>query len=225
MAKYHINPKTGDSGVCNPEKTGICKYSENGKAPEHYDSPQKAEKAYAKLMEKELFKRLDKTIRTKQGEWFDNLDEDELNALSYYGKPYFHNKFNERMRAGESTAEDLEYIKNLDSALGKAPIGDEEKVYRGLNLSEQELTDILTNKQILNKGYTSVSLKLKMAEIFATPRNNNDLPVVLVFSTNKQSFLDTGEREVLLPRNTKLKVLNYRFDKESEKHVIDCEII
>lgn len=46
MAKYHINPKTGKPGVCDPKITGVCKYSEDGQEPEHYSSELEAEKAY-----------------------------------------------------------------------------------------------------------------------------------------------------------------------------------
>ena len=48
-AKYHIVPNSGKPGVCDPKKTGICKYAENGQNPEHYDSQQEAEKAYEKI--------------------------------------------------------------------------------------------------------------------------------------------------------------------------------
>lgn len=54
MRRYHIVPQTGKSGVCDPKKTGICKYAENGENPEHYDSPQEAEIAYEKIAAEKL---------------------------------------------------------------------------------------------------------------------------------------------------------------------------
>lgn len=44
--KYHINPKTGRPNLCNPEKTGICKYAEAGENPPHYDNKADAKAAY-----------------------------------------------------------------------------------------------------------------------------------------------------------------------------------
>lgn len=41
--RYHINPATGKPGVCNPEKTGVCRY---GAHADHYASPEDAHKAY-----------------------------------------------------------------------------------------------------------------------------------------------------------------------------------
>ena len=46
MAKYHINPKTGNPGVCRAQE-GKCPF---GAADEHYSSPQEARLAYEKLM-------------------------------------------------------------------------------------------------------------------------------------------------------------------------------
>lgn len=46
MIKYHINPKTGRPNLCNPEKTGVCKYAENGENPPHYDNKADAKAAY-----------------------------------------------------------------------------------------------------------------------------------------------------------------------------------
>lgn len=54
MAKYHINPKTGRANICNPEKTGVCKYAENGENPPHYDSKNEAKIAYEKQGNKEF---------------------------------------------------------------------------------------------------------------------------------------------------------------------------
>lgn len=46
MSKYHINPKTGKPGICDPKVTGLCKYSENGEVPKHYTSEEEAITAY-----------------------------------------------------------------------------------------------------------------------------------------------------------------------------------
>lgn len=54
MAKYHINPKTGRPNLCDPKVTGVCKYAEDGKNPEHYDSKDEAKIAYEKQGNKEF---------------------------------------------------------------------------------------------------------------------------------------------------------------------------
>lgn len=53
MTKYHINPETGRPNICNPEKTGICKYATNDENPPHYDSKVEAKVAYEKTANEE----------------------------------------------------------------------------------------------------------------------------------------------------------------------------
>lgn len=48
MSKHHINPNTGRPNICNPEKTGICKYAVDGENPPHYDTREEAKAAYEK---------------------------------------------------------------------------------------------------------------------------------------------------------------------------------
>lgn len=85
MAKYHISPETGRPNICNPEKTGICKYATDGENPPHYDNKIEAKAAYEKAAAAEygttttLTKR--KTKQTTETEA--QTSEDEPKAVKY----------------------------------------------------------------------------------------------------------------------------------------------
>lgn len=51
MSKYHINPKTGSSGICNPEKTGICKFGEDQK---HFGTKKEAQIYYEEVTQSNI---------------------------------------------------------------------------------------------------------------------------------------------------------------------------
>lgn len=86
MAKYHINPETGRPNICNPEKTSICKYTVDGKQPEHYQSKDDAKNAYEKIGKKEFG--ATSTLQKKSGIVFKTkkyqsqmLTQEETNSL------------------------------------------------------------------------------------------------------------------------------------------------
>lgn len=54
MMKYHINPDTGRPNICNPKKTGLCKYAENGENPQHYSDKKEAQAAYETIAEEKF---------------------------------------------------------------------------------------------------------------------------------------------------------------------------
>lgn len=51
---FHISPKTGRSGVCNPEKTGICQFAEDGVEPPHYETKEAAEAVIQETLKAEF---------------------------------------------------------------------------------------------------------------------------------------------------------------------------
>lgn len=80
-----------------------------------------------KMKEKELnnFKNISKI----QTDWFSKLNDQELESLSFYGKPIYHRKFNKNLRNNILTLEDKIFIKNLDLALEKSILGEEKEVF------------------------------------------------------------------------------------------------
>lgn len=62
--KYHINPDTGRPNICDPKKTGICKYATDGVNPPHYESKEDAQKAYEKQNESLALLSLSKAKRS-----------------------------------------------------------------------------------------------------------------------------------------------------------------
>jgi len=51
---FHISPKTGRSGVCNPVKTGICQFAEDGVEPPHYETKEAAEAVIQETLKAEF---------------------------------------------------------------------------------------------------------------------------------------------------------------------------
>jgi len=64
MTKYHITPDTGKPNICNPKKTGICKYAIDGVNPPHYESKHYAQKAYEKENKDQILTILSKDKRS-----------------------------------------------------------------------------------------------------------------------------------------------------------------
>lgn len=74
MAKYHIVPNSGKPGVCDPQKTGICKYSKDGQNPEHYNSSEDAKIAYEKIAAAEFGNTLTLTNKNEDTLMYPNPD-------------------------------------------------------------------------------------------------------------------------------------------------------
>lgn len=51
---FHISPKTGRSGVCDPKVTGICQFAEDGVEPPHYSTKDEAESAIQLQLKEEF---------------------------------------------------------------------------------------------------------------------------------------------------------------------------
>lgn len=58
MARYHINPETGNPNICRAKTPESCRYSTEDTVAEHFDSKDEARAAYEKQMEQEEEKRL-----------------------------------------------------------------------------------------------------------------------------------------------------------------------
>lgn len=51
---FHISPKTGRAGVCDPKVTGICQFAEDGVEPPHYSTKDDAETVISQKLKEEF---------------------------------------------------------------------------------------------------------------------------------------------------------------------------
>ena len=65
MAKYHINPETGNPNICRAKTPERCIYSTEDTVAEHFDSKDEARSAYEKQMEQEEEKKRQDEVRKR----------------------------------------------------------------------------------------------------------------------------------------------------------------
>jgi hypothetical protein len=110
------------------------------------------------------------------------------------------------------------------------------EVHRGLRLSPDEASKLKEGGIISDKSYQSVSANLKTAENYSKPRileEEKSQPVIVHIAAGHSGVdvsklvgdtASKNEREVLLPRNTNLKISKVTKDKEGTIHVHASEI-
>lgn len=89
---WHINPKTGNPGRCNPEKTGICRFQKDGEPPvKHYDNEGHARSQYESQMKMKQINSLKKTdpVLRKFEEMKENFTNEELDEYLALCKELF----------------------------------------------------------------------------------------------------------------------------------------
>lgn len=195
MNVYHVNPATGNVSVCRAKIQ--CPY---GTEALHRSTVAEARTAYEQHMQSSAVQEL--SPRAFQNAWFDSLAAGELEALSFFSGPTHHRSFNERLRQNTPTKDDLLKASALDSALIKGPRGGPLQVSRGVLLKRSEFDALRNSGELHNAGYSSSTTKPSMAHMFAGTSDEQNQAVVFHFATSSRSFLDLGEKEILLPRTT-----------------------
>jgi hypothetical protein len=118
--------------------------------------------------------------------------------------------------------EDMEmynrFAKHVESAIQKQPaLKGEEIVYRGLRLNKEQKAQMLQpGATVIDKGFMSTSISRETAQSFGdtvltirVPKGQKALKVWDVVDT----VTTRTEREILLPRNTMLKITRVREEK------------
>lgn len=165
--------------------------------------------------------------RTKTNKASGGLTDSEKEAIFDYTTSRYQS-INESLRSGGSgnTKEDKEIVKELDKAINKSELKNGATLYRGSsvesvglekhvrNLTTQDVKS-LVGKEITNKAYTSTTTSKQVSERFSGRSEKYDGTVNWVITAKgRKKGLDVGknsnfgdkEKEVILPRNAKLKI-------------------
>lgn len=175
-----------------------------------------------------------KTI--KYSDKFNKEDLIGLNEyqLVYDGKVGGYRNINNFLRKNKLFDEKIpvenvkEYISKIDSAINKGIIIEDTKLYRGV-LNGSEYKDLKVGEVFSNKSFLSTTTEKTLAENWAYKKNDDEFPVIFNIiakkGTNAVYMLDGNaldtiymrdrkkssyiyeEKEVLLKRNQKFKVL------------------
>lgn len=171
-----------------------------------------------------------------------HFNSGEIHAISWYTGSGAKDHINPFLRSGSvgygNATKIQKAVKDMDSAIAKSnPVEDWTIVTRGayggydigINHSNSTIDEVRAQigKTVLNKGYSSTSLGSKPAFggsyriIYRVPPGMKGLWVSGNGSGHKLSSCSSAEREFILPRNLKLKVvaanehsdnLGYKFD-------------
>ncbi len=167
------------------------------------------------------FKNPEEALRWGNGKyrsWGRGLSNSELGGVQAYGGPaYKHMNILARTGNPPKMGPRPEYLKsnmrNLDKALEKSRVPEDITVYRGVHKDFLEKIDIkaMEGKTFTDKGYMSTSVARKYAEGYG---KDGAVFEIRLKKGQRGAFLteditDNAELEVemLLPRNTKLKIL------------------
>ena len=152
-------------------------------------------------------------------QWRESLSEDELKAIDSYteiGYEAIKNCQNDKRDCSKLIKKD---IRNLKSALDRAPKYEGE-TYRGLNFGIEErdqfVASVVANGGMVDKGFLSTSHHVKVATRFATEgeEDTNSVAGVLLTIQNKSGVdisklsSHTEEAEVVILPGAKLRLLN-----------------
>ncbi|HPY89016.1 MAG TPA: ADP-ribosyltransferase, partial [Spirochaetota bacterium] len=130
------------------------------------------------------------------------LDQEEQYAINkFIGSSGF--KLNDAIRRDQLTANDKEFITNLDKGLDKMP-NYQGEVIRTITNDRGDIQDILKDldQEVPFKSYTSASIKERFHE---------DASIIMRINskTGKNiSLFNKGEQEVLFKRGLKYKVIS-----------------
>lgn len=158
-----------------------------------------------------------KTLIAAHNEMVSNapkLSDDEVDTVKNYTNKlnhYYNNgvSLNEHLHHGiELNEKQSEFVSALDNIMDKTKLHDDLTVYTGTN---KRHSDLIRKYDVVNHpGFVSTSLSLNSARSFAQD-NGGDIVKIHVPKEHRGLYVShisdyDGEREFVLPRNTKLKI-------------------
>jgi hypothetical protein len=143
-----------------------------------------------------------------------NLSDSEVDIVKNYTNKlnHYHNKgvsLNEHLHHGIALNEkQSKFVGDLDNVMKKTKLHDDLTVYTGTSKNHAEL--IRKHDTLNHPGYVSTSLSLNSARAFAQD-NGGDIVQIHVPKEHQGLYVShisdyDGEREFVLPRNTRLKL-------------------
>lgn len=205
-------------------------------------------KVTAKVVKEKAFKEKSPAwYKRTQKTWHKGLSKEEIAAIQDYtedfgdqfgSKKETYRKINEHLRKGKKIdAEAKAALGHIDEALSKTVIDEDVLLYRGISDNLTKTLENSVGKTVLDKGLMSTTADIDQALLFADMRGGG-LQVMRIRvpkGTNggylgfKNLSLETfDEAEVLLPRNTKVRVIGVAKDTDpdwGDLKYIDVEVI
>lgn len=165
------------------------------------------------------------SVMEYQGAKFKNSSGGYTNIQSY-------------LRSGKANLKNIDssdikkVVSNLDKSISKGAFIKDETVYRGVKFGKGYV-DMDIGSTFTEKGYFSSAKNIGTAKKFAPLENRNQFPVVFNVAVKKgqNAIFVTDfakgfkEGEVLLPRNSKFKVIKKRRIDDFDRWEIDVELI
>jgi hypothetical protein len=179
-----------------------------------------------------------------------NVTDEERAALKEYQSGVYNSAIggyaniqaylrNGKPKFGTFTAKEKaiadEVVKNVSSAIQKHKLDKPMTVYRGVKVNKDEpgskiYADLKVGDIFSDKGFTSTTTSKTVQGKFSEKLNRSDIPVSIEISLKPgdaalpmDRYHKSNEKEVLLDRNTKFKVLSVHDGKNGRK--IKLEIV
>jgi len=178
--------------------------------------------------------------------WRDSLTEEEYTQLSDYQRTDFR-FLNKTLRAGDALPEGWdEMVVEMDRAISRGVIDQDTVVYRGFNARRlADSLDELPGRTITDQGYVSTSASPEGAEKFRREAMYDDkIPVIAEIRVPKgtnAAYMQVlqpedhdnfsffyREAEILLPRDTKMRIVSTSttYDEDNEPiHRLIMEVV
>jgi len=163
------------------------------------------------------------------------LDDDLKNVVAEYSESGVYDPINNYLRTGKLVNKNVPdeffqggfdknwakmWISDLDKAVDSSTLGNDTILYRGVG--SEVVGKLKKGDIVLDKGFISTSFDSKIAEGFAEKKGA--VIKMKVKYTQKGLYVDPvrdlGQSEIILPRNTKMKVTSIR----DKGRVINVEI-
>jgi ADP-ribosyltransferase exoenzyme len=165
----------------------------------------------------------DKWGRAYAADWQKSLTASEKDSFEYYQSTGYRS-VNAGLRYGDKLdKDDKDTIADLDKTLAKTSVDRNLITYRGF--SSQEIIDNfdrLRGTIFPDKGFVSTSLDREIGDKFARwAREDEQIPIIAEIRVPKGSrgaymggLLKLSEAELLLPRDTKFRVIDTKIDSD-----------
>lgn len=175
----------------------------------------------------------DKWAEKHYSNWRDNLSEAEdyaigafkLNSYKYINKQLREPGFKTKHEVEGQSVNDM--IVNIDKALSRTSLPEDVTAYRGFRKNPYKDNTRLIGSIITDKGFVSASLVKKVTEIHGATWEEGVMMKLRIPKGTKAGYLDKvrwkKEAELLLPRNSKFKVLS--IGKEKGINMMEVEVI
>lgn len=183
-----------------------------------------------------LLNNLDKTnFDTQSRNILSKLNNTQLTALSKY--TIDSTNINKYLQTGKGDIETINYIKELDAIIDQSIIPEDAIVLRGVANSGWDKLDKTTGAEFNYKGYMSTTTDNRILSDYLDKDKNGKQNVVEIHVKrgtrgiylgknsikNDKIRVITSQKETLIGRNTKMKVIGYR--EESDRNVLIYETI